>query len=640
MSTSAKSNVRLARQRHHAAILVLTVLVLLVLFALLLRGASARYLREDEAIAFAGTAGDLASTVEFQRRDVHAPLWFVAFHGWQWWLGVGDDELPSRLFSVLLSTLTLAVTYRLGRRWFGTWQAGLCSMIALGTLAYFYLYGLEIRPYALVMLVAALSMWSLERWLRRGTWRSAVVYALTVTVMLYLHYFGTFLTLMQGLYALVFLVWRRPQGWRRRMGQGMVAAALAFGLWLPWLPTFVAQVRHVSQLVSEAEARAIQGLGMASTTLRTDWQSLTRFAALTTNGLPVLYGVTVVTGMALLWRRRHYWLVVAWGLGVPGSMFAVNLLVPVYEPRYASTLVPGVGLLVGVSLATLLEWTLRVAPRLRTALFVAATTLFAITAAITAPSGVPDHLPARDFLTEMQALYQPGDGIIFDNVIYELTGAYLYRKYAPSFLEVLRSEARANVTESALSADERSPRCVWFITDSWFAKAETTRPRFEQIAAKRPLQNVIGIPDRYLIQRVCAPPLVEPAVFGDTLRFLGAEVLTAAEQRITLKLWWDVLRPPTADYSFSVRLIDASGTQVAQADGPLTDFYGQPALPTSALVPSVYYIDRREMALSRPAPSGAQYWLELIVYQWWDGQPLPSEGATDGLVRAQALTLP
>jgi hypothetical protein len=619
--------------------LLLTVLVLLALFALLLRGASVRYLREDEAIAFAGTAGDLASTVEFQRRDVHAPLWFVAFHGWQWWLGMGDDELPSRLFSVLLSTLTLAVTYRLGRQWFGTWQAGLCSLIALGTLAYFYLYGLEIRPYALVMLLAALSMWSVERWLRLGTWRSATVYALTIAAMLYLHYFGTFLVLMQGSYALVFLLWRRPDGWRRRLGQGITVAVLAFALWLPWLPTFVAQVRHISQLVTAAEARAIQGLGMASTTLRTDWQSLSRFAALTTNGMPLLYGGIAIAGLLLLWRRRHYWLVVAWGLGVPGSMFALNLLVPVYEPRYASTLVPGVGLLLGVSLAALLERAVKAAPRLRLALFAIVTAAFAVAAALTAPSGVPDHLPARDFLTEMQALHQPGDGIIFDHVVYELTGAYLYRKYAPSFLEVLRSEARANVTAAALSADGRSPRCVWFITDSWFTQAETTRQRFQQVAAKRPLQNVIGIPDRYLIQRVCAPPLVEPVVFGDTVRFLGAEVLSIADQRVTLKLWWDVLRSPPADYSFSVRLIAPDGTQVAQTDGPLTDFYGQPALPTSSLVPDVYYIDRREMTLAALVQANTPYALWIVVYQWWDGQRLPSAGGSDGLTHAQELTL-
>jgi hypothetical protein len=625
--------------------MLLVVVVLLTNFAFLLRGASARHLREDEAIAFAGTAGDLASTIEAQRQDVHAPLWFVLFHGWQRWLGMGDDELPSRLFSVLLSMLTLAVVFRVGASWFRGWWAGLCSVVALGTLAYFYLYGLEIRPYALVMLLAALSMWAFERWLRLGTWQRAMLYGLSVAAMLYLHYFGMFLALVQAVYALAWLaaedrryrtyqIAQRGQPGTRstsRLVQGIGAGALAVALWLPWLPTFIAQVRHVGGLVTEAEARAIEGVGMASTTQRTDLTSITRLVALSTNGQPALYGAILFVGF-VRWRTRQYWLVVGWGIGVPASMMLVNLLVPVYEPRYASTLVPGLGLLIGASLAALIEAVLgRSRPPLRGGPGILALAIFGVFAAMNAPAGVPNHLPLRDFLTEAERLHEPGDAIYFDHIRYELTGAYLYRKYGPSFLDVLRSEAGTTVTLEALTADDRRPRCVWFITESWFSKPQT-RGVFEQIAARRPLQAVIGIQDRYLFQRLCAPPDIPPVVYGATLRFLGAEVMPQTDlahggRAITLKLWWDVLKPPSVDYSFSVRLIDPSGATVAQHDGPLVSFYGGADLPTSTLVPGVYYLDLRTLALA--GPPAARYSLAVVVYQWWDGQALPAQGRAD-----------
>lgn len=631
-----------------------TVALLVLLAGLLMTGAAQRYLREDEAIAFAGTAGDLASTIVFQQRDVHAPLWFVSFHIWQYGFGIGNDELPSRHYSVLLSLLTLAVISRLGTRWFRNGWFGNLSLIALGTLAYFYLYGLEIRPYALVMLVAATSMWLFDRWLRRPTWSHALWYALSISAMLYLHYFGTFLVLAQVIYTLGYLIVHKPTAWRQIMIQGAALGAVAVLLWLPWAPTFLSQVRHVSQLLTPAESRAINGIGMASTTQPTDAASIERFITLVSNGLPLVWAAILLLGLLRLWRDARYWLVVAWGLGVPVSMFLINLLVPVYEPRYASTLVPGMGLLIGISAAAALQ-PLWQRGRLWFWLAVLAVAIYSAAMSSRAPIGIPNHLPARDFLRAMQALYQPDDGIIFDNnVIYELTGAYLYQKYAPSFLDTLRSETRANVPLATLETDNPMPRCVWFITDGWYTNPQT-RVRFEAIAAKRPLQNVIGIDDRYLIQRLCRGPLPQPVIFGpmdgDRLQFEGAEIESRTEQAITLKLWWRVTQPVRLDYSISVRLLDPNGNELAALDGPIQDLYGRGLLQTTALQPNGYYIDRRTLRLNAtlvPAQTWpSQVQVALKVY-FWEGadkplRPLPATGPTwladPTVVVAQVLDL-
>jgi hypothetical protein len=180
--------------------------------------------------------------------------------------------------------------------------------------------------------------------------------------------------------------------------------------------------------------------------------------------------------------------------------------------------------------------------------------------------------------------------------------------------------------------------------------------RFEAIAAKRPLQNVIGIDDRYLIQRLCRGPLTQPVIFGpvngDRLEFEGAEIESRAEQAITLKLWWRVPQPVTLDYSISVRLLDPNGNELAVLDGPIQDYYGRGLLQTTALRPNEYYIDRRTLQLN-PAQPASRSWpsqvqVALKTY-FWDGadkplRALPAAGgppwlADPTVVVAQVLDL-
>jgi predicted membrane-bound mannosyltransferase len=89
-------------------------LVLLAIFAVLILGASSRYMREDEAIALEGTAKNIPATILRQINDVHGPLYFVSFYLWQ--QVIGHSEFTGRVFSLLTSMLTVSVVYLLGRR--------------------------------------------------------------------------------------------------------------------------------------------------------------------------------------------------------------------------------------------------------------------------------------------------------------------------------------------------------------------------------------------------------------------------------------------------------------------------------------------------------------------------------------------
>ena len=128
--------------------------------AFLLIAAWQLQMHPDEVLSYRSTNGDLAFTLNIQMsvHDNQAPLWFVSF--WAWRQTVGDAEFTSRVFGVLSVMLALALTYRLGRRWFRSDWVGLLAPLLLIGNGLFFNYALDIRPYPMVMLSAALSMWA------------------------------------------------------------------------------------------------------------------------------------------------------------------------------------------------------------------------------------------------------------------------------------------------------------------------------------------------------------------------------------------------------------------------------------------------------------------------------------------------
>src|SRR5215207_9557052 len=153
---------------------LLALLLLFAMTAFRIHRIPETYMREDEEIAFRTTALTLESSIRYQiQSDVHAPLWFASF--WLWQQYAGSSEYMGRVYSILLSALTLALMYQLGRRWFGAPRYGLFVVVAVGANAYATIYSLEIRPYALVMLVTTINMLLYFRWLKYETQRTALV---------------------------------------------------------------------------------------------------------------------------------------------------------------------------------------------------------------------------------------------------------------------------------------------------------------------------------------------------------------------------------------------------------------------------------------------------------------------------------
>ncbi len=582
--------------------------ILLGSLMLLLLAARITYLHHDELLVYHFTRLDLGYAIWYQgHQDVHPPLWFAFFWGWQRF--VGTTEFAGRLQGIFFALLTLAVVWQLGRRWFRSWTIGTAAAAILAANAYFVTYALEIRPYAATLLLAAVSMWAFERWQRSGAWRAALIYGALIALMFYVHYFLIFLVIVQAVYFLA----SRPLT-RRRLLQGTAAAVFAFGLWLPWFPTFIGQVALLRELSAQAGIAYASGLGTPHTTAATNLETLQQLAALAFNGQIVLYAAVLVAAIAQRWQQRRLWLAVGWGIGVPALALAVNLFAAVYAPRYIAYLTGGLALLLAVGLLS---------SRSRWRVF--AFGAFFIVSLWGLPGQLPERPPLRDIFRELSAAAAPGD------VVYFLRGGEqddLVDWNAAAYLRPDTIIQRGGPVEAVASA-----RRIWFITAELLT--EPIQQVFSELERTHPVQQVIGDCKRewcYVVQLMEAPPLAAPIRFidaqtGDALLFLGADIDAIEDERLRLRLWWTVEAQAALDYSFALHLVDETGALIAQADGPLVH-YGIEIVPTSQIAPNQIIIDHRTVELPLQT-AGEEAVLALIVYRSWDGQRLLLESGAD-----------
>jgi hypothetical protein len=392
-------------------------------------------------------------------------------------------------------------------------------------------------------------------------------------------------------------------------------------LFLPWLPALISQIQTLQQL----EAATTRGPGIANTTEPTTAAAIVELVNVTTNGQPGLYALALLVGLVSLRRVGAYRLALLWGIGVPVTALAINLVASVYTQRYVTYLSVGLALAIGAGLAAV-GMLKRLDAKIATRWSIGALAGFGAISLWTLPSQLPqDRIPFRDLLHNLSAAARTGDVVFLDHAN---TGDNLVKWQYRHYLT-------PELWENAVSSEEmaRETRRVWHVTANWFDDA--VRATFTDLERSHPVQMVLepGRCDRewcYLIQLMEAPPWEEPTVFGDDMAFWGADVDSVSREAIRTRLWWRVEQPPDADYSLSLQLLDGSGGLVAQMDGPI-HHYGAEILQTSQLEPERIYIDHRAITVPPDLPTG-EYTLALVVYQSWDGVRLTLPDGSNSLI--------
>jgi uncharacterized membrane protein len=196
----------------------------------------------DELFMFNIVHGrSLGQAMSIVRETEKTPPLFFIFT----WLTakLGDPTYWIRLPSLVFGTALVPLGYALGARTVSR-AAGLVAAAMLTLNAFAIFYGTEARSYTAVAFLAGLSTLCLLEALRTGKRWWWVAYGVAVLAVLYTHYTGAFVVIMQAAWAM----WTH----RERLRSLIIVNGLVVLAYLPWLPSFLLQEKH-----SADEARRI-----------------------------------------------------------------------------------------------------------------------------------------------------------------------------------------------------------------------------------------------------------------------------------------------------------------------------------------------------------------------------------------------
>ena len=592
--------------------LLLTTGLLLFGFMILVIGIESMHMRPDEELTFRNMSLSFPdSMIRLATRNNQAPLWWIQIWGWQ--RTAGTTEFAGRINSILWSMLTLSVIYQIGQSWFGERRFGWFAIAVLSVNSYFFIYALEIRMYALGMLVVTLSMQAFHRWLQNQTWQSAILYGISATALLYTHYYFAFVILAQVAYFVLYLLGEAassPYKIWKLIKQGMLLAITALIIWLPGLILLVGQLQFIDFASSG---------GLNIPTKATNTQTLLELVQLSSNGYWLVYAGIVLIGVSVLWRKKAFWLALVWLIVSPALVLIVNLEATIYNVRYTSFFIPSIGLTIGIVLAALpfpkigtwVNWLLLV--------ILCGVSLYNL------PNYIPDRIPYRHIYADVGMHYEDGDALF---ALPTYPDPYLddqYHRYLPPNL----------IDNRVFSLDEaRDHRRVWFITPLFLNEEAQSEFR-----ALEDSHRVWYVADRsactlggycYVAQLMIAPPNDEAVYFSETLGFLGADIEPITDNQLSVLLWWEVENRPEADYSISLQLLAEDGFLVTQIDRQIMP-PNSDEVPTSTMQSDGNYIDERILEIP-PDLANGDYQLQVLVYQWWDGVRLTVPDGSDAIV--------
>ncbi len=352
---------------------------LAVLLGVLARLHSPSALWLDEALSLGIARRPVPELLDALRRDGSPPVYYLLLHAWIAVFGSSDTAV--RALSTVLSVAALPLVRLAGRRLGGP-ATGRAALLLLAVSPFAVRYATETRMYALLQLLSVAGLLAVLRALERPSLPRLMPVALISGLLALTHYWGFFLLAATAL-VLLGLARRGDRSAYRVLG-AMAAGGVLF---VPWLPTFLFQVRRTGTPWAPAPA------------LVDVWYSLTGWAGggggpavvltLLLLGLSVLalvgsrQGCTVVLGTRV---ERTALLLLAGSVGTLVLGLVVGRVVSAgYVPRYSSVAVIPALLLAALGLRAL-------PPRART-----------IALALVAVSGLLSSLPQLTSTRRTQA---------------------------------------------------------------------------------------------------------------------------------------------------------------------------------------------------------------------------------------------
>ena len=276
--------------------------------------------------------GSLRHALSFQGGS---PLYYVV--EWSAKTVLGASELALRAPSVLGMALAAYLLFRLGRRLFDAGTGAIASLVFV-SLPIVAFAAVDARPYALAIAALVGSTLALTRWLDTARPRDGIVYAVTLSTTVYLHYLFALPLLAHGVY----LLFRLGRGTPVRRKELFLTYGLAAVLLAPAVPT-LARVMSQRSILSNPYP---QSAGQVFTALLP-----TALAWIVVGGV-ALFAVLIWPPPVRGWNANDgaVPLVVAWfaitflTLVILSGLTSTDVMVP----RYFISVTPALALLIAV----------------------------------------------------------------------------------------------------------------------------------------------------------------------------------------------------------------------------------------------------------------------------------------------------
>lgn len=483
-------------------------------------------------------------------RDVHPPLYFVSLRGWAGLAGV--SELALRWFTLLPSMVSIALMVPLSRevaRLRGgqmAWSLPVIAALLMAVAEMEFYIAQEVRSYSLHVMLGMASMWAFLRWARTHRRSMAAAWVLILTALVYTHYLGAWIGVVQGVYALIFL--RGRQRW--------TAVGLLFIpplLFSPWLLGIVLPYQ-----VGKAESDAIIDPSTPATLLGYARDYLTGQWALMLGLLVAGLGV-VRAGRFKLGQPWHIPALLLMWIVIPVALTAVgNLRFSVMTVYRISLITP----------ALVLLWTFGLVnfPRTTRAFLL----LVVVGYGVFTVDFYRIKFPEREFAALASQFVQLGDAVLIDLKGADFSPYYYLSRQVPPGVAVFSLRQYAiwdsaglyNVVLPHLHAAET----VWILRWNDDSVAFDLVGQGGHVRTARRLMV-------YENERLEAHRFDHPSVFGGLdgapLTMFGPLALRHAEfDPATLRadLWWSLDEAVTRDLTTSVIVLDSAGRVVAQYD--------------------------------------------------------------------------
>ncbi|MEZ4669145.1 MAG: glycosyltransferase family 39 protein [Anaerolineae bacterium] len=515
------------------------------------------------------------------------------------WAGmqlVGQTLEALRYLMILLSVLSITVLYRAAIHFYSLFGAGIRSgryaafvaVLIFTGMGYAVFTGVEVRAYGMLLLIGAVALWVMLRWLQQPQdWRLMVILGTTLALTIY----GSFTSLIFIAFLTLVIVILCPRLLIRWILVGVVTLLLV----MPIVPQFLANA-------SERVSRTSQTLPPFVEALLGQYKEYGG-----TDLFVVALAVAVILLIIYVWQHRAsprlVLAITLWAL-IPAGVYIGLGSREFLTPRYTWWVTMGLALLIGaVTLFVRIRWRLAIAG-------------FAVVTAVLPVNfmsyrvGITGAPPMRMVLSWFAQHIRPGDVLIKDP--YCQCGEPIAWDY---FLPQFFPEGYLPIVEHP-----RDHARVWYLATSGWQQDDAL---LNEIKTGRKESIFVG-PWNFLLRLYEGPPLRDGVTLGNQVTLNGFEIdgnreTFAEDDTIKLKLWWSLEEPIDFDYSISIALFDQFGNLVTQMDGPAQAVDTPQQM--SQWQPGVYYEDLRDI----PVPVNTayeDYQLAVTVYDWRDNQRL------------------